>query len=1019
MQPSTGGILRSVNTLAWMPDISPERLTSDGCYSDNEACHVTFFSVLNEFGSFPAPKPCLHLKPSHAADRIPSAKETRNWTQPAGMDPFSALAIAAAVVQFTEIGGKIFVRCWEEYRKLQEIGHKGYNRRERAIEEKRIKDDLKARVDRLNTLVSETQLPSIESVASQPPTPAQQQLINVASECSRIRTEVHEIATRFIIRPDSRPDTTVRRPRTLFSRSMNQEPNILPLVTKEEIEQIEKRCEFARSQAMNSILICLWENSKQTKKWEVHFSTQLSNAIGLLRNVDKKTTPSTRHQSNLGLADSCGLQSDVAMDMAKLRKAILPLVEAEGSLSMADIGTEMARALCTGMENLPLIRDELVEILWRKGWQMDMSIPGVSAAGTLPNLDAAMVGHATSTSVRFEVLDSREAAIPQAFGTTYRWILDYDPPMQGGKPSWESFPRWLIDSSSTIYWVTGKPGSGKSTMMKFLLQQPLVREYLSRELGTLRLLVARYYAWNAGKDLQKSFEGLKRTLISQVLDLDPNLAPKLTPRRWVLCQILRSTSCLPDWEPWEIDEAFKAVLSQCGTTIKLALFIDGLDEFDTPPRDVIKEIRAIASLCPTGLKICVASRPWNTFNDEYGRGPSLEMHLATYKDMVSFVTGSFKENRAFNEHQALNPQGASELVRRVVTRANGVFQWVSLVVPLLLDLLTDGESPTESVDIQQALQDLPSELETLYESIWARIKPENLHNASFMIQILRAAGRPVSWLNMWVIEDLKLASARVERSSVSVEISSEAIEQFRGDSNLKNVAKISLRRKLVGRTKGILEMNLEGDGFVDFIHRTARDWAANPKMWELICNASKDPFDPHLYLLQAETLTLTYRSRTWSNPDAQLRDAIMSAFWHASKVDFTQENNKTLVKCLTALEERGKALEGDRHSQRKTCWAPAKFSIDNNFVGLAAQFSVLPYVQFALQADVSRRLQKPSKGVLGLLENAIFGPIYYNPPAGLQGGPHPIPQKRRLATISTLKLDTLTLELEAFDTQFK
>lgn len=744
------------------------------------------------------------------------------------------------------------------------------------------------------------------------------------------------------------------------------------------------------------------ENSKQTKQWEVHFGTQLNAAISLLENIDKQTTPSTGDHSNFALAAPYGLQNDIGVDMTKFREAILPLVEAGRSISMADLGKEMAKALRAGMGNTQVIRNELVEVLWRKGWEMDMSIPGVSATGTLPNLDTAMVAHATSTSVRFEVIDTREAAIPQTFGTTYRWILDSNPPKQGGKPLWESFPRWLTDNSSTVYWITGKPGSGKSTMMKFLLQQPLLREYLSRELGTLRLLVVRYYAWNAGKDLQKSFEGLKKTLISQVLELDPELASKLTPRRWVLCQVLRSISCLPDWEPWEIEETFKALLSQCGKTIKLALFIDGLDEFDTPPKDVIKEIREIAALCPTGLKICVASRPWNTFNDEYGHGPSLEMHLATYKDMAAFVTGSFKENRAFAEHQALNPQAASQLVSNVVTRANGVFQWVSLVVPLLLDLLTDGESPTQSVDIQQVLQDLPSELETLYEKIWDRITPENLHNASFMMQIMRAAGGPVSWLNMWVIEDLKLVSARVEPSSASVEISSESIEQFRGDGNLKKVAKLTLKRKLVGRTKGILELNLEGDGFVDFIHRTARDWAANPKTWELICKASKEPFDPHLYLLQADTLTLPYRSRTWLNFDAQLRDAVMSAFWHASKVDFTPENNKKLIKCLTSLEEKCKALGRDRPAQRKACWAPAKFGPDNTFVGLAAQFSILPYIESALLADDARRFQKPSKGVLGLLENAIFGPLYYNPPGVPQGGQHPIPRERRLATIKYL-----------------
>lgn len=171
------------------------------------------------------------------------------------MDPLSALAIAAAVVQFVEIGGKVFVRCWEKYQALRSAGDNSYTESEREKEE--MKRELEERVGSLTTLVSEAQLPSIEGVASQPPTPAQQQLINAASECSRIRIQVDEIATRFITTWDSKLDTKTRRPHGLFSRSKNQEPNGHPVVT-EEIEQVEKRCEFVRSQAMDSILLCIW-----------------------------------------------------------------------------------------------------------------------------------------------------------------------------------------------------------------------------------------------------------------------------------------------------------------------------------------------------------------------------------------------------------------------------------------------------------------------------------------------------------------------------------------------------------------------------------------------------------------------------------------------------------------------------------------------------------------------------------------------------------------------------------------
>ncbi|KAH7253370.1 hypothetical protein B0J15DRAFT_513590 [Fusarium solani] len=620
---------------------------------------------------------------------------------------------------------------------------------------------------------------------------------------------------------------------------------------------------------------------------------------------------------------------------------------------------------------------------------MDISIPGVSATGTSPNLDTATVAQGISTSARFDGTDTREAAISKPYGDTYGWILHPQPPEQDGKPLWGSFPQWLAEGSSTVYWVTGKPGSGKSTMLKFLLQQLLLRSHLSRGLGNLRLLIVRYYAWNAGTTLHQSSEGLKRTVMSQALDLYPELTLKLAPRRWFLCQVLRTASSLPHWDTWEVERAFKALLSQCGKTIKLVLFIDGLGEFDTPPKDVVHQIREMTALCPTRLKICVASRPCNAFNDEYGQGPVLKMHLVTHDGMINFVAGIFQENKAWAEHLALNPQATSQLISDIATKANGVFQWVSLV-RLLLDLLTDGESPTQAVDIQQVLQDLPSELGALYEKIWARVQPNKLPMGSFMMRIMRAVRGPVSFLTMWLVKSLKQCSVQVE--PYSTELPPRYIDEFQTNTNAKILLKLQWKRQLVDCTKGILELNSEGNGFVDFIHRTAREWASNPETWGRICNASQETFDTHVYLLEADTLTLSYRSPTCNG-----------CFWHASKVSFTPQNTKKVIKCLNSLGEACRELGGEDRWKKRSCWAPARFDADNTFAGLAAQFSILPYIEWALLSGHIRPHKKPSQGSLGLLENAIFGPLYYNPPVvPLGSGEHPIPRDQRLATVKYL-----------------
>lgn len=44
-------------------------------------------------------------------------------------------------------------------------------------------------------------------------------------------------------------------------------------------------------------------------------------------------------------------------------------------------------------------------------------------------------------------------------------------------PSWDSFCDWLR-STEPVYWVSGKPGSGKTTLMKYLLDHPRTRSFL-------------------------------------------------------------------------------------------------------------------------------------------------------------------------------------------------------------------------------------------------------------------------------------------------------------------------------------------------------------------------------------------------------------------------------------------------------------------------------------------------------------------------------------------------------------
>ncbi|KAM0499066.1 hypothetical protein ACHAP8_005770 [Fusarium lateritium] len=220
----------------------------------------------------------------------------------------------------------------------------------------------------------------------------------------------------------------------------------------------------------------------------------------------------------------------------------------------------------------------------------------------------------------------------------------------------------------------------------------------------------------------------------------------------------------------------------------MALFVDGLDEFEIPPATVVSHIRSMANDAAQGIKICIASRPWTEFEDAFNDGPMLQMHLLTEDDMMTFVTKSFQKNRGYIELKSVYPDQVAKLTDDVVQKADGVFLWVSFVVMELIDLFTAGDSMAQ---LQETLEKLPTNLSSLFDAIWARIPHRHLPDACAMIRLSRSAYGPLPWLLMWLADESR--STNVDLSAMS--------------SEAKYHAKKGLKRRLATRTRGILELS--------------------------------------------------------------------------------------------------------------------------------------------------------------------------------------------------------------------
>ena len=133
-------------------------------------------------------------------------------------------------------------------------------------------------------------------------------------------------------------------------------------------------------------------------------------------------------------------------------------------------------------------------------------------------------------SLHFPMIMQRVEEVTEAHHETFKWIFQHPSEDPEGR-NWDDFVQWL-ECGEGLYWINGKAGSGKSTLLKLVSHHPRTNSHLAVWKGNLDLYVAQFFFWSSGTRLQKSQEGLLRSLLYNVLSEVPQLIPVLFPSQW-------------------------------------------------------------------------------------------------------------------------------------------------------------------------------------------------------------------------------------------------------------------------------------------------------------------------------------------------------------------------------------------------------------------------------------------------------------------------------------------------------
>ena len=272
---------------------------------------------------------------------------------------------------------------------------------------------------------------------------------------------------------------------------------------------------------------------------------------------------------------------------------------------------------------------------------------------------------------------------------------------------------WLLEGHG-IFHISGKPGAGKSTLMKLLCDHPRTEEYLKNWAAGSKLIIAKFFFWKLGTKIQKSIKGLERGLLHSVLSQNSELLRVLFPQQCVAIRQHNSVHISNE----DVEKAFNTLVNTGSATgsYKFMFFIDGLDELEGDHAILIRQLFKWTSLHADNLKICVSSREWLVFQERLSGCPRVRLHEITYKDISSFIEGELEKHEDFISSTC--QEEIQTLAYSIVDKAEGVFLWAKIA----LQNLQQGLLVEDRIeDLRKRVDELPCELEDLYQSIFESI----------------------------------------------------------------------------------------------------------------------------------------------------------------------------------------------------------------------------------------------------------------------------------------------------------
>jgi hypothetical protein len=432
---------------------------------------------------------------------------------------------------------------------------------------------------------------------------------------------------------------------------------------------------------------------------------------------------------------------------------------------------------------------------------------------------------------------------------------------------WELFSSWL-QSDDKLFWIRGKPGSGKSILIKFVINNDSTTRLLGSWYPNTRLL--SHFFWKIGSEPQNSIKGLLCSLLHDLLSEDDDAIDKVL-REFKFSQ---SKDFYKEWSSQEAEEILLSLLDPGAHST--CIFIDGLDEISNKDgyQALLSVVQRLTS-CQR-VKVCVSSRPETELVKrlESIGAQNLRLDDLTKPEMAVYLRKEF--------HTLPRDQSADlpleEFAASLLEKAQGVFLWLALATKSVTNGIMNGD---DQETLSQRLQELPEELESLYQTMWERLNGNNRvyrETAAKYFRFIVADGWDTHLQKkggyIYPIGETNLAQL-----SLAIKVEERLV--FPPKANKKTLFELNdlcaaTERDIQTRCAGMLQVGRQADfpeqelpdaiypliRPVQFVHRTAHDFLVDTEAGQSIVNYKSNEttsIDTEIKLLQCRiNLANTY-----------------------------------------------------------------------------------------------------------------------------------------------------------------